>query len=65
MSKIIRQNGFEEVCCAFCGCVYEYEKGDKIETITFERLENGTPIVFQAVLECPICGAKNPIKVKQ
>ena len=65
MSKIIKQSEFEKVNCAFCGCEYEYEKGDTIETLSIERMADATPMVVCAVIECPICGVKNPIKVKK
>jgi transcription initiation factor TFIIIB Brf1 subunit/transcription initiation factor TFIIB len=66
MSKIIKDPTFEQVTCRTCGCIYEYEQGDKIyaEHRHFSTKETDTT-VFCASIICPVCGDYNALKKKE
>lgn len=63
MAKIIKQaNKFKPITCQVCGCVYEFEKGDKVEALKLEYRSDTTPRVLGLMLECPICGIANKLE---
>lgn len=62
MSKIIKEpNKFKPITCAFCGCVYEFEEGDRIEALNLKYEYDGTLRFSGRMLRCPICGIANKL----
>jgi rubredoxin len=63
MAKVIKQaDKFKPITCVVCGCVYEFEKGDRIEALRLERGFDATLRVIELMLECPICGIANKLE---
>lgn len=59
MSEIIKEpNGFKEIKCVCCGCVYKWEQGDEIDFVEFSFDSD----VGLARLECPCCGVENKLE---
>lgn len=64
MPKIIRVPLYKRIHCRYCGTVYEYELGDKIEVVTKEAqdvLHYNDIIVVMELMECPTCGRHNEL----
>lgn len=57
--KIIKEPKFKPVTCGFCGCIYEYEKGDKIECRCFQTCDR--IVTKNMFLSCPVCNADNKL----
>ena len=65
MAKVIKSaDKFKPITCQVCGCVYEFEKGDKVEVLNLEYLYDATLRVGGLILECPICGIANKLERK-
>lgn len=68
MSKIIKKPDFEEVTCRACGCVYEYEEGDDVLTLSHiassTSIYNKSETLVRMRVRCPICGHDNELKIK-
>ena len=63
MAKVIKSaDKFKPIICQVCGCVYEFEKGDRIEALNLEYRCDATPRVVGLMLECPICGIANKLE---
>lgn len=63
MPKIIKQSDkFKPITCGVCGCVYEFEKGDKLEVLNLVYGRDATPRIGGIMLECPICGILNKLE---
>ena len=64
MSKIIKLPKAKPITCKCCGCVYEFEIGDEVETVVMSCLkhfvdENDGVL---RTLVCPCCCCKNEIE---
>jgi rubredoxin len=59
MSRIIKIPNFMPITCNNCGCIYEFEAGDRIEAITIETSKTCFAITNR--LECPVCCLPNDI----
>ncbi|MGN0804382.1 MAG: hypothetical protein ACI4MS_03260 [Candidatus Coproplasma sp.] len=61
--KIIKGPKFKPITCPVCGCVYEYEIGDIITTISARY--NSSRINTRMEIACPICGAENELQLQK
>ena len=59
MSKIIKLPKIKPITCVCCGCVYEFESGDKLVVETAWR--GYEKIVIRRKLCCPNCNNDNCI----
>lgn len=63
MAKVIKgADKFKPITCQGCGCVYEFEKGDKVEVLKLEYGFDATLRVAELMLECPICGIAHKLE---
>ena len=60
MAKIIKESKSKPIKCECCGCVYEFESGDKIELTSI--YVGGEGIVLSRLLDCPNCGQHNSVE---
>ena len=64
MAKVIKDGyKFLPVTCNICGCVYEHEKGDRIDTVVITQ-GYGLPMLITRKLTCPCCGEENTLEVE-
>ena len=63
MAKIIKgADKFKPITCGVCGCVYEFEKEDRLEVLNLVYGYDATPHISGIMLECPICGISNKLE---
>lgn len=63
MAKVIKPaDKFKPIKCRVCGCNYEHEQGDYIETTYY--VIRGEKYVVCRKLECPACGNDNILEVE-
>lgn len=64
MSKIIKLSKAKPIKCQCCGCVYEFESGDKVDVV-FTEFSNAfckKTVIGSRELECPCCHFANKIE---
>lgn len=64
MSKIIEFPKTKPIRCMYCGCLYEYEQGDRVE-VEGTQLRNrcGSWVYSENLIKlpCPVCGNGNTL----
>ena len=60
MAKIIESSKAKPIHCACCGSIYEFENGDRVETV--EETIGWETTITNTLLDCPNCGYANKIE---